>query len=865
MKAPYKYIALFFVLVFLSVGCSRKKNTFVSRNYHALTAKDNALYNGYIALEKGKTAVNESFQDNYWDILPIERMEVFEEVTLPGQTKNADFERAEEKATKAIQKHSMNIKGKEYNPQMDEAYLLLGKSRYFDQRFVPALAAFNNILNKYPTSDKINQVKIWKAKTNLRLENEELSIKNLKRLLRDEDLEGQDLADATSTLAQAYINTKSLDTAIVQLGIASEATKNNDERGRYKFIQGQLYNKLGYKDSANIAFDKVIELNRRTPRIYLVTAQLEKINNFDFDKGNKLELYEHLQELEENRENRPYLDKIYYQTAVFHLRDGSDSLATAYYNKALRTPTQDKLLRAYAYETLGNMNFDKAEYKIAGAYYDSTMNNLVLNTKPYRIIEKKRKNLDDVIYYEEIATTNDSILNLVAMSSDEREAYFGSYVDALIAERQKIQEQKELEERNKGFTTDSNDPRMGLKNNLSTRDLSTRSRTAVPGAGGAAAASFYFYTPATVAYGKTEFNKKWGDRALEDNWRWESKIKSNVKLEETEEATEEITEDETLDVQYYISKIPSEQKEIDSIQSERNEAYYQLAIIYKEKFKKYELSRTKFKELLANNPDEKYIVPSKYNLYKIYEELEQNSEAEIVKNDIISNYPETRYAQILKNPELASSDSFETPETIYEKLYAQFESQEYKKVIEQCEENIDVLEGDPMVSKFEFLKATASGRLYGYEAYAKGINYVALTYPNTEEGKQAAQLSNEVLPQIAEATFVQDSIVASYKTVFKFNYNDTDKIEALKKDVDKEAKDITYYDLKTSVDVYDTNTKFLIVHGLISESTAKGFIERLEKSTKKKVKTPYFVISSDNYRIVQIHKNLDAYLARDTN
>ncbi len=100
---------------------------------------------------------------------------------------------------------------------MDEAYLLLGKSRYFDQRFVPALEAFNYILYKYPASDKINQAKIWREKTNIRLDNDELAIKNLKRLLKQEELEDQDLADATSMLAQAYLNTKSVDSAITQL------------------------------------------------------------------------------------------------------------------------------------------------------------------------------------------------------------------------------------------------------------------------------------------------------------------------------------------------------------------------------------------------------------------------------------------------------------------------------------------------------------------------------------------------------------------------------------------------------------------------------------------------------------------------
>ena len=159
-------------------------------------------------MERGKLAVNDEFTENFWELLPVERMKVKEDIFLPGQSKNADFDRAEEKAVKAIQKHGMNIEGKEKNYQIDEAYLLLGKARYFDQRFVPALAAFNNIMNKYPTSDKINQVKIWREKANMRLDNNEVAIKKLKRLLYEEELEDQDLADATATLAQGYINLK---------------------------------------------------------------------------------------------------------------------------------------------------------------------------------------------------------------------------------------------------------------------------------------------------------------------------------------------------------------------------------------------------------------------------------------------------------------------------------------------------------------------------------------------------------------------------------------------------------------------------------------------------------------------------------
>ena len=56
---------------------------------------------------------------------------------------------------------------------------------------------------------------------------------------------------------------------------------------------------------------------------------------------------------------------------------------------------------------------------------------------------------------------------------------------------------------------------------------------------------------------------------------------------------------------------------IDSLIKERDFAYFQLGLIYKEKFKEYDLSKDKFQTLLNLDPDEKLILPSKYNLYII--------------------------------------------------------------------------------------------------------------------------------------------------------------------------------------------------------------------------------------------------------
>ncbi len=851
MKAFFKVILITLCAVLLVASCSRKKDTFISRNYHAVTAEFNALYNGYTALEQGRASLNESYTDNYWEILPIERMEIQEEIILPGQSKNESFSRVEEKAVKAIQKHGMNFEGKEKNPQIDEAYLLLGKARYFDQRFVPALESFNYILYKYPASDKINQAKIWREKTNIRLENNELAIKNLKRLLKQEELNRQDLADATSILAQAYLNIKVVDTAITQLEIAVNATKSNDERGRYRFIQGQLYNTLGHKDSANIAFDRVIELNRKTPRIYLISAHIEKIKNFDYVNGNKLELLELLTALEENRENRPYLDKIYHQIAQYHLQNASDSLAVAYYNKSLRTPSRDRQLKARNYQILGDINFDKSQYREAGAYFDSTMNNLVLNSKLYRIIKRKRDNLEDVIFYEDVAQVNDSILRLVNLPEAERLAYFETFVEDLKLKAEEEKEKQESTERNSGLVT--------VNNNIGS---SLNTPRGLPGQ----TSMFYFYNPTTVAYGKNEFTKIWGNRVLEDNWRWSNKSSaSNSSNTSTNIILATVTDDELFDPQFYISKIPTETKEIDSISKERNYAYYQLGLIYKEKFKEYHLAKNKFQNLLNSNPEERLILPSKYNLYKIYELLGENSEASIAKKDIIDTYPKSRYATILSNPDLATLKDENSPESLYESVYQQYENQEYTAVISKCEEYINAFDGEPIVPKFELLKATASGRLYGYEAYSKAINYIAVTYANTDEGKQARNIESKILAKLASNEFVADDASSNYKIVFQFDSSKPKELLEYKKTLDSVLKNIEYYKLKTSVDVYNPKTTLILVHGLTNGEVAKTFDQLLEDEDKKKITKPYFVIASENYQIIQIHKNLDAYLNIDNN
>ncbi|WP_299776582.1 hypothetical protein [uncultured Formosa sp.] len=814
----------------------------------------NILYNGNIILEEGRDRLNEEYHDDYWNVLQLERLDFTEDAMLPGQSKNETFSRAEEKAVKAIQKHSMNIKGKEKNPKMDEAYLLLGKARYFDQRFVPALEAFNYILYKYPLSDKINVARVWREKTNMRLDNDELAIKNLKRLLKLEHLKGQELSDATSTLAQAYLNIKVVDTAIAYLEIAAESTLKQEERGRFLFIKGQLYNTLGYKDSANITFDRVIKMHRKIPRDYYIGAYVEKAKNFDYENGDKLAFSETLAKLEEDRENRPYLGRIYHQVGEYYLATNSDSLGIAYYNKSLRTRRDDQELNARNYKILGDLSFNDAEYKTAGAYFDSTLTNLKLNSKKYRTVKRERDNLDDVIYYEDISKVNDSVIHLVNLPEADRLVFFETYTNELKTKAELEYERQEAEARAQEMLSSNSGFNVNTKGS-SFQDRETADKIAN---------TFYFYNNTTAAYGKNEFIKVWGDRENKDNWRW-----SNMNFSGPS-ALVVSSRDQGLDLsadiykpQFYLDQIPSDTKVIDSIVKERNYAYFQLGVIYKEKFSDYNLSKNKLQDLLKSNPEDRLIVPAKYNLYKDYELLGQMGEAEIIKTDILTNHPDSRYAEILRNPDQAVAEDLNSPESMYQKVHKVFNAQQYAEVISLCEVNIHDFEGDDIVAKFDLLKATAIGRLYGFEAYREALNQVALSYPNLPEGQRAEELIRNVLPNLANSEFYEYDYGSRFKVVYQFENTSDKDIEAFVKKLNTQLEKVRYYDLSSSKDVYSTTTTFVIVHGFSNLVVAEGFKDLFEKKDKNKITRPYFVVSSDNYQIIQIHKNLEIYLTQN--
>ncbi len=864
-----RYFSAIAVIGLVAIACSTQKDTYVNRKFHSITTEYNILYNGDLALVAGIQEL-EMIPDNYWEILPVEKMQII--VPVFGQDsipRNANFVRAEDKAVKAIEKHSMNIGGVERNPQMDEAYLLLGKARYYDQRFIPALEAFNFIMYKYPDSDRINEIKIWREKTNIRLENNILAIQGLKKVLREIDFKDREIvAEANATIAHAFFNEEQNDSAVVYLKKAREYTRINENKARYSFILGQLLENQGKKEEATAVFQEVIEMNRKSPRQYVIQSHAR----IAFINQNAPDFIEKFDKLLKDRENRPFLDVLNHQVALHYDKLEEDEKAIEYYNKSLKNKSKDAYMVASNYRNMAEINFYNAKYSLAGKYYDSTLVHLDNKTREFRNIRRKRENLEDVIKYEAIAVNNDSILSLVSMSESEREEFFKNYIDRLQKEEKRRQELEDILSRQQSASANGTGIAGAGAGNMSRQNalrdagsVQARELRAAPGAppsSSSYSSTFYFYNQTTVATGQNEFRKRWGNRPLKDYWRlanYTGSISTSVEEPEFDEDGNEIVVDKNyveprFTVPFYTNQIPADKAVIDSLQTERNFAYYQLGIIYKDKFKEYELAQSKLESLLESNPEERLVLPAMYNLYKIYEIL-GSDKMNGMKSQITSKYPDSRYAYVINNPnsDMALEGS---PDLAYKEIFKIYESGDYRLLLQEIEPLIEQYSGEEIIAKLEFLKANAIGNLKGLEQYKKALNYVALTYPNSSEGKEAENILRTNIPKLEKLDFGKDSF--SWKLIYKIQ-NGEDVTE-LNQKLDKFMADRPTDKLKITVDRYTQNENFIVVHNINTEQRAKDLITILEEYKDYKIKEKFVYISSEDYKVVQVKKNFNTYL-----
>ena len=732
MQNLQKIGILGFLLIIVS--CSTKKDAFLNRKYNALTTQYNILYNGEVAFQQGIQNINSTYEDDFFELLPIEPLK-FERSILktpdysskmkgPGegfssnnnttQEPQSPFDIAEQKAVKAIQKHSMNINGKERNKKIDDAYLLLGKSRYYTERFIQAIDAYNYIIANYPNASLINETKIWRAKAHIRIDNEDLAIETLELLLKQPELPDQIREEANTALAMSYTKIDSLQEAKKHLWLATKTSENKVQKARNLFILGQMYGNENIKDSATLVFNKLIDFNK-SPYKYKVYAAIELARNSVSDSST-IALLDRYGKMIKNRDNRPYLDGLFYQVAV--LEESRDSIGQAIFNyrKSLQTKKGTAKQKTYSYEKLAKIYFKDLDYVTAGAYYDSVLQ-VASNKKTIRIkrIERKAKNLATLIGYEKLLKKNDSILFLAQLPKEELEKYFQDYID----KTKKIDEELAQKKLNA----------ISFGGSFGEQKKSTRTN-----------GKWYFYNVQSLGYGKAEFERVWGNRPLEDNWRLSDKSVVSNRISQQDLVESQNTS--RYELSTYLETIPTTLKEIDSLAFERNTALFELGLIYKEQFKNRPKSIKNLERLLASNPDKEIILPANYHLYQLYNEQEQ-AKSDKYKNVVLNNYPESPFAKIILNPKATISKEKKKDEDseVYEIAYRLYKDDFFEEAICFIDMTIPTLEaGTLLISKFELLKAYSIGKYQKKESYIAALEKVAVDYPQTEQGKKALEI-----------------------------------------------------------------------------------------------------------------------------
>ncbi|MFK8265544.1 type IX secretion system periplasmic lipoprotein PorW/SprE [Capnocytophaga cynodegmi] len=833
MKKRIQYFSFFAVIQLLVFGCTPNANTYYNRQMQPIVTKYNVLFNGEEAFDLGLKELQEQYQDNFSEILPVEPIKMSGKIQLDG-IENPNFERAEEKAIKTIQLHSMVFKGVQRNYKIDDAYVLLGKSRYYNERFLPALEAFNHLLTNYGKSERIPEAAIWAQKTNLRLGKDKIAIEKLHELLETEKLRRNDKAEAYATLGQAYINQEMYPNAAEALYLAGKFTKNKLLRGRYYFIAAQLYEKQKQRDSAVVAYEKVIDLNWKISRKLWVEAQAGKARNKDFSPEQKQEFLEYLTKLEKRYEHKDLLDVLYFMHGAL-TQENNKVIATSFYRKSLKNNKENNSLKAKTHERLAEILFEQKDYTGAYHHLDSTLAYIPEYTFERLYIERKKENLAKITELEYVVKQNDSIIKIARLSKEEQLSFFQKHIDSV----QKVVEQKQ-------------------KNMTSAEDLG--SGFYVQNLPEQQGGKFYFYNPMAIAYGKQQFQQYWGNRALEDNWRWSSKVKKAT-TQSLEEFDSELVavEDDFITAESFVEKLPKSEIEIIQLEKDRNQALYQLGVLYRAKFGDNELSISRLESLLNANPDANLEVGALYELYKNHLDL-NSSKSEDFKNQLFNKFPESDYVSILKGNISSQQQKDQKAQELLDTLTADFQKGKILEILQTLDENRLSFRETAVAPKLEMLKADAIARLYGVVSYREALERVKVNYPETDESKLATELL-EKLNNIEKEEFVSDEKTRSWKVVLADV--STENREEVKLQLIEKLATISDK-ISVSEDVYNPDETWLVIHGLQNRNTAESIIEKLQE-IQTNHKFTSFVIATENYRLVQIRKEKEKYFDYEKN
>ena len=251
---------------------------------------------------------------------------------------------------------------------------------------------------------------------------------------------------------------------------------------------------------------------------------------------------------------------------------------------------------------------------------------------------------------------------------------------------------------------------------------------------------WYFDNPNTLSFGFSEFNRKWGKRKLEDDWR-----RSDKKSLTIEEALADTISEDEFDPKSrdsYLKELPISVEDMKASNQKIIEAYFDAGVIYKEKLSDIPQSISTFETLNARFPNSKNRVMILYFLYRLHTDKSNAEVANDYKILLLKEFPKSDYAQLIKDPNYAGemAQANHLLDADYEKAYQYYAQSQFEACISLCEEVNKSNPNNPLYPNFDFLKTIAKGFGSTKSNYINALTLIVEKYPKHQVAESAKEI-----------------------------------------------------------------------------------------------------------------------------
>ncbi|GAB3859813.1 hypothetical protein GCM10028822_36990 [Hymenobacter terrigena] len=660
----YRWAALLtFLLGVGAAGCASDKNL-VAHAFNNVAARDNAYF---LAREKLHAAEDKMYAarvNDYNQTLPLFP-------TLDSASVKAN--RAD--LNDIIKKASMPIQNRPGSDWTDDAYILVGWARFYQMQFDDAAQTFKYVNSTSKDANAKHEALIGLMRTFV-AQGEMESAKAVSDLLDKEEGLPQDARQLFLTRADYYIRTEEPAKAIPQLEKAIPLIEFKNERSRTRYILAQLYQDAGENKKAYEQLEQIIARNPPYELDFQAKLMLPQVS--DLSPADRVKLNKNFAALLKDPKNKDYRDKIYYEMARLNYREQNYPEALKLLRQSIKATTTNRLQKSYTYLLAGRIYYENLQkYRLAAAYYDSTVQNLNKEAKTYAAIKERSGILKDFAKQYTIIETQDSLQALAKLAPDALNQQLNTYAEAELAakkaaaDRLAAQQKKQAAAAEFAGRTTSSSSNLGsnLPGGAPSPDPMAFDPTAV-----ASGAQWYFDNPATLGTARADFIRKWGDRQLQDNWRTSRQASSSPNTTANGGVPLSMTGNDNTRVNggrpdsaataaaanpdaarnalvaQYRAAIPTTPAQLAASDKQVEGAMYELAGIYKEQLKEREKGFETYEKQVTRYARGEHAPDAYYLLYLYYKDKPDAAKTAQYAAALQREFPQSLYAKLIADP-----------------------------------------------------------------------------------------------------------------------------------------------------------------------------------------------------------------------